>query len=95
MVYANLSYSLLNPFLQATMVQKRPFDAEEVLEVSFKHPKHSSPNDLLVPLSESVFPNDDRHTQLPKTSGGSLVLNLVQFENYKIKQDTFPGVSSL
>ncbi|XP_058788406.1 uncharacterized protein LOC131662605 isoform X2 [Vicia villosa] len=50
------------------MVQKRPFDAEEMLEVSFKHPKHASPSDL-VPLSESVFPEDDCYTHLPKTSG--------------------------
>ncbi|CAK8565240.1 unnamed protein product [Lathyrus sativus] len=49
------------------MVQKRPFDAEEMLEVSFKHPKHASPSDL-VPLSESVFPDDDCYTHLPKTS---------------------------
>lgn len=61
------------------MVQKRPFDAEEMLEVSFKHPKHAGPSDFL-PLTESVFPDDDCDTQLAKTSGGSLVLNLVQLE---------------
>lgn len=66
----------MNSILQATMVQKRPFDAEEMLEVSFKHPKHASPGDL-VPLSESVFPDDDCYTHLPKTSGGSSVINLV------------------
>jgi hypothetical protein len=75
-----LTYSLLNAFLQATMVQKRPFDAEEMLEVSFKHPKHAGPSDYL-PLSESVFPDDDCDTHLAKTSGGSLDFNLVQFGN--------------
>jgi hypothetical protein len=83
--------SLLNPFLQATMVQKRPFDAaEEMLEVSFKHPKHAGSSDILVPLSDSVIPDDDCYTHLPKTSGWSLVFNLVQFEKC-----TFQGVSSL
>lgn len=50
------------------MVQKRPFDAEEILEVSFKHPKHVGPSNELVSLSEYVFPNDDCDTHMPKTS---------------------------
>ncbi|KAK2441766.1 AT-rich interactive domain-containing protein [Trifolium repens] len=51
------------------MVQKRPFDAaEEMLEVSFKHPKHAGSSDILVPLSDSVIPDDDCYTHLPKTS---------------------------
>ncbi|TKY73329.1 AT-rich interactive domain-containing protein 2 [Spatholobus suberectus] len=50
------------------MVQKRPFDAEEILEVSFKHPRHAGQSNELVPLSESVFPNDDCNTHMPKTS---------------------------
>jgi hypothetical protein len=58
--------------MQATMVQKRPFDAaEEMLEVSFKHPKHAGSSDILVPLSDSVIPDDDCYTHLPKTSGWS------------------------
>ncbi|KAL1288820.1 hypothetical protein HN51_057288 [Arachis hypogaea] len=52
------------------MVQKRPFDAEEMLEVSFKHPKHAEPSDQLVSFSESVFPDDDCHTHMPQTSEG-------------------------
>ncbi|KAK7304674.1 hypothetical protein VNO77_42559 [Canavalia gladiata] len=52
------------------MVQKRPFDAEEILEVSFKHPKHAEPSNQLVSLSESVFLNDDCHAHMPKTSEG-------------------------
>ena len=66
-------YSLLIPVLRAIMVQTRPFDAEEILEVSFKHPKHAEPSNQLVSFSESVFPDDDCHTHMPKTSGGSLV----------------------
>lgn len=66
-------FTLLNPVLQVIMVQKRPFDDGEILEVSFKHPKHGGPYNELVPISDSVFPVDDRHTHMPKTSGGSLV----------------------
>lgn len=59
--------NLTETLFKATMVQKRPFDAEEMLEVSFKHPKHAGPSDFL-PLTESVFPDDDCDTQLAKTS---------------------------
>jgi len=68
-----LSYSLLNPVLQVIMVQKRSFDAEEILEGSFKHPKHAGPSHELFSLSESVFPDDDYHAHMPKPSGGCLV----------------------
>ncbi|XP_047178382.1 uncharacterized protein LOC124845346 [Vigna umbellata] len=50
------------------MVQKRSFDADEILEGSFKHPKHAGPSHELFSLSESVFPDDDYHTQMPKPS---------------------------
>ncbi|CAJ1975349.1 unnamed protein product [Sphenostylis stenocarpa] len=50
------------------MVQKRSFDAEEILEGSFKHPKHAEPSHELFSLSESVFPGDDYHIHMPKTS---------------------------
>ncbi|RDY04606.1 AT-rich interactive domain-containing protein 2, partial [Mucuna pruriens] len=50
------------------MVQKRPFDAEEILEGSFKHPKHAGPSNELFSLSESVFPDDDYHTHMPEAS---------------------------
>lgn len=63
------------------MVQKRPFDGEEILEMSFKHPKHAGPSNQLVPFSESVFPDDDCHTNAPKTSGGSLVYDPQQFKD--------------
>ncbi|KAK7301488.1 hypothetical protein RJT34_12353 [Clitoria ternatea] len=62
--------SVAEHLLKVIMVQKRSFDAEEILEVSFKHPKHEEPTDQLVSLSESVFPDDDCHTQMPKTSEG-------------------------
>ncbi|XP_027366984.1 uncharacterized protein LOC113873168 isoform X2 [Abrus precatorius] len=52
------------------MVQKRPFDTEEILEVSFKYPKHAEPSNQLASLSETVFPDDDCHTHVPKTSEG-------------------------
>ncbi|KAF7838511.1 AT-rich interactive domain-containing protein 2 [Senna tora] len=48
------------------MVQKRPFDAEEMLEVSFKHPKQVGPSNQLVSFSESVFPENS--SEMPKTS---------------------------
>lgn len=75
-----LSYSLFNPVLQVIMVQKRSFDAEEILEGSFKHPKHAGPSTELFSLSESVFPDDDCHLHMPKTSGGCLVDGLSMFE---------------
>ncbi|KAH1126780.1 hypothetical protein AAZX31_06G191400 [Glycine max] len=50
------------------MVQKRSFDAEEILEGSFKHSKHAGPSTELFSLSESVFPDDDCHLHMPKTS---------------------------
>ncbi|XP_061358891.1 uncharacterized protein LOC133303059 [Gastrolobium bilobum] len=52
------------------MVQKRPFEAEEILEVSFKRPKHAGPINQLVSLSEPIFPDDDCHTHMAKTSEG-------------------------
>ncbi|XP_054805662.1 uncharacterized protein LOC129308528 [Prosopis cineraria] len=48
------------------MVQKRPFDAEEMLEVSFKHPKQAGPSNQLISFSESVFPGNS--SQIPETS---------------------------
>lgn len=63
------------------MVQKRSFDAEEILEGSFKHPKHAGPSHELFSLSESVFPDDDYHTQMPKPSGGCLVDGLSNIEH--------------
>ncbi|XP_028763514.1 uncharacterized protein LOC114721814 [Neltuma alba] len=46
------------------MVQKRPFDAEEMLEVPFKHPKQAGPSNQLVSFSESVFPeNSSQHLE--------------------------------
>ncbi|OIW18511.1 hypothetical protein TanjilG_13263 [Lupinus angustifolius] len=48
------------------MVQKRPFDVEEMLDGSFKHPKHVGPSDQLVSFSESAFP--EAACQIPKTS---------------------------
>lgn len=57
-------------FLQLIMVQKRPFDNEEMLEVSFKHPKQVEPSNQLVSFSESVFPEGACH--IHKTSGRDL-----------------------
>ncbi|KAI9088365.1 hypothetical protein K1719_029814 [Acacia pycnantha] len=48
------------------MVQKRPFDAEEMLEVSFKHPKQAGLSNQLVSFSESVFPENS--SQIPEKS---------------------------
>ncbi|KAJ1438891.1 SANT/Myb domain [Sesbania bispinosa] len=48
------------------MVQKRPFDAEEIPEVSFKHPKQVGPSNQFMSFAESVFPEDACH--IPKTS---------------------------
>ncbi|XP_061346614.1 uncharacterized protein LOC133292239 [Gastrolobium bilobum] len=71
------------------MVQKRPFYAEEILEVSFKRPKKVGPSNQLVSFEKSVFPEDACH--IPKTSD-ELPRGAVEFET------SFPGgisVSSL
>lgn len=57
--------------MQIIMVQKRPFDDEEMLEVSFKHPKQVGPSNQLVSFSESVFPENS--SEMPKISGVGLV----------------------
>lgn len=57
--------------MQLNMVQKRPFDAEQIFEVSLKHPKQVEPSDQLISFPKSVFPEDA--FQSLKTSGGSLV----------------------
>lgn len=53
------------------MVQKRPYDAEEMLEVSFKHPKQAEPSNQLVSYSQSVIPENS--SQIPETSGVGLI----------------------
>ena len=73
------------------MVQKRPFDAEEMLEVSLKHPKHAGSSDLFLPLSESVFPEDDYYTHVPKTSEGGYARGGGDF-NEKLAGETCDGL---
>ncbi|KAF3438118.1 hypothetical protein FNV43_RR20874 [Rhamnella rubrinervis] len=40
------------------MVQKRPYDDEEIFMISFKHPRQVEHNKQLISFSESVFPED-------------------------------------
>lgn len=51
------------------MVQKRPYDEEEILKISFKHPRQVEVehNKQLISFSESVFPEDA--FEKPKTLG--------------------------
>ncbi|XP_057417716.1 uncharacterized protein LOC130711939 isoform X2 [Lotus japonicus] len=59
------------------MVQKRPFDTEEILEVSFKHPKQEGHKNQFMSFEESVFPEDGC---VPRTSERP-TRTLVRYEN--------------
>ncbi|KAL5746759.1 hypothetical protein ACOSQ2_024056 [Xanthoceras sorbifolium] len=49
------------------MVEKRPFDGDEIFEVSSKHPRQVEHSNQLFSSSELVFPEDDPH--ISHTSG--------------------------
>ncbi|KAI4335925.1 hypothetical protein L6164_014521 [Bauhinia variegata] len=84
------------------MVQKRPFDAEEISEVSSKHPKQAEPSNKHSSFSEPVSP--DYACQIPKpldsgcgqsrTEGDSKVASDNFVELPRVPGDTetsFPG----
>lgn len=50
------------------MVQKRPYDDEEIFKITVKHPRQVEPSKQLVSFSESVFPVDDA-SRTPRTLG--------------------------
>ena len=58
------------------MVHKRPFEAEDIYDVSLKHPKQAEPSKQLVSFSESVF-SEDASNQRPKTSGEGVIWKLI------------------
>lgn len=49
------------------MVQKRPYDDEEVFRISYKHPRQAEHTKELVSFSESVFPVDV--SEFPRSLG--------------------------
>ncbi|KAJ7956448.1 AT-rich interactive domain-containing protein 2 [Quillaja saponaria] len=69
------------------MVQKRPFDSEEILELSSKHPKQVESSNRLFSFSESVFP-EYAAQHIPHTSEGGSNKGGTEIDQ-KLASDTF------
>uniref|UniRef100_A0A803R0B8 Uncharacterized protein n=1 Tax=Cannabis sativa TaxID=3483 RepID=A0A803R0B8_CANSA len=59
------------------MVQKRPYDEEEIFKISFKHPRQIEDSKQLFSFSESVF-SESASEMMPKTLGEHVATLTIQ-----------------
>ncbi|KAK0588209.1 hypothetical protein LWI29_035969 [Acer saccharum] len=71
------------------MVEKRPFDGEEIIELSSKHARQDEHSNQLFSSSELVFPEDGPH--ISDTSGGATFIPSDTGFDKKLASDTFTG----
>lgn len=59
------------------MVQKRPYDDEEIFKISFKHPRQVEHSKQLISFSESVFSEDA--SGIPQNLGEQVLVSIYTY----------------